>query len=260
MKHWASWITESVTPTRSESYRLIWPVDANRMDDFTQATRPRETEVEHLVERLKGHRPMVQGSAADRSGSALPKLAPAGISGRTAAISPWVVKALLPAAAMAAATALWIVAAPDRPGPSDLPVSMTRISPDQSVNLSPSIQVSGNSSIAVQDLPEGSLVSMETGRLHFEVDPEGVDHELLVQAGDVEIEVTGTIFDVDYSDDRVEVVVEQGEIIVRHPDGQDTIRAGETWWRVTHPVEPSSGVPEEPCGPMDSSGTPGDSP
>lgn len=91
--------------------------------------------------------------------------------------------------------------------------------------------------------------ALRSGAAHFEVEPGG-PRRWRVTAGEVEVIVVGTVFDVDRADGNVTVSVSRGAVRVRGPgvrDGEQRIEAGERL--VVEPaaevVPPIAETPEE---------------
>lgn len=106
------------------------------------------------------------------------------------------------------------------------------LSGDASHTLTESIEVSGLGELRVDRVHEtGAEVSLVRGVARFDVDPAGSARELSVSAGDVDIEVFGTVFSVHRLGEQVEVKVERGEVGVRWNGESFSVVTGESWRR-----------------------------
>ena len=84
-------------------------------------------------------------------------------------------------------------------------------------HLGPSIDVSGDALVRLERADNtGTVVHVEQGNSHFDVDPTGEYRSLLVVADDVEVRVMGTVFDVRKLPNNIAVSVERGRVSVRH--------------------------------------------
>ncbi len=80
---------------------------------------------------------------------------------------------------------------------------------------------------------DGAVLALDRGRIQLEVDPLGAERHLTVIAGDVTVEVMGTIFAVEREGERVSVDVTRGRVRVRDGSGARELGAGERW--ASHP-------------------------
>lgn len=89
------------------------------------------------------------------------------------------------------------------------------------------------------------LVRLAEGRLTIEVHGLGQGERFVVVTGDAEVEVRGTVFDVEAKGDKlVAVRVIEGKVEVRPEEGAQTLLAPGERWRAPSPQEAS--VPAEP--------------
>ncbi|MFH1468785.1 MAG: FecR domain-containing protein [Pseudomonadota bacterium] len=121
----------------------------------------------------------------------------------------------------------------------------------QVLHLGPSISVTGDGEIEVLRADEQATeLALLEGSATFEVDPQGARRHLVVQAGGVRVEVTGTRFIVSCRGEKVGVEVLRGSVQVHRADGSLTLRGGERWsgpaWG-GDPIAPIQG--EEPVPP-----------
>lgn len=104
------------------------------------------------------------------------------------------------------------------------------------MHLNPAIQVGGQGLARLLARgPGGSVLALDSGRLQVEVDPSGEERKLAVVAGDVTVEVVGTLFTVERDGDRVAVEVTRGRVRVVSPDGTRELGAGERWTNADPP-------------------------
>ncbi len=117
------------------------------------------------------------------------------------------------------------------------------------VALGPSVGLNGLGRVSVRQAEiDRTIVSVASGAVRFVFHPAEAGHELRVLAGDVEVQVTGTIFEVQRLDDAVRVWVEEGRVLVHHRGSSQPVLAGESWSYA--PPEPDE-VPDrvEPAAP-----------
>jgi hypothetical protein len=101
------------------------------------------------------------------------------------------------------------------------------------------------------------LVVLEAGTIHLEVSPLGQGERFRVRAGDGEVEVRGTAFDVTVDGGHMErVLVQHGRVEVRRPGAAGAVLgAGQHWAAVAAVVEvPHDDVP--PAAPPPAATTP----
>ena len=73
-------------------------------------------------------------------------------------------------------------------------------------------------------------VRLSSGTAHFEVVPNKPQREFLVSAGNVEVAVVGTVFEVEHQTDRVRVAVSEGKVRVRSGSNISFVQAGQSSW------------------------------
>ncbi|MFT6816441.1 MAG: hypothetical protein ACJATT_000239 [Myxococcota bacterium] len=141
----------------------------------------------------------------------------------------------------AAASALALVIATSTPqgtvqpvgyGPVAMEFHMERVLGTQIVELGPSIAMSGEASVVLDQAGEaGTALTLLEGRAHFDVDPNGEWRDLAVDADGVLVQVHGTVFDVIRKGGDIRVEVERGRVSVAW-DGQEIfVTTGQSWKR-----------------------------
>jgi hypothetical protein len=92
------------------------------------------------------------------------------------------------------------------------------------------LTVAAQSAVVVdRDRGGGVLVVLERGSVHCAVTPRPERATFRVQAGDVRIEVVGTVFAVYRSGDEARVEVERGTVKVLHQGEEILVEAGGSW-------------------------------
>lgn len=119
--------------------------------------------------------------------------------------------------------------------------------PRGQLHLNQDISAEGSGALSVLSRSAaGARVSVTTGSVTFEVDPNGSARDLRVQSGPIEVRVTGTRFTVARLPETgaVHVSVERGSVDVLSPEGTLALSAGEAWaWIPALTLEPP---PPEP--------------
>ena len=122
--------------------------------------------------------------------------------------------------------------------------SETTIEEAQRYQLGPSIELEGAGLLTVTNAGTGgNEVHIDEGSIRFFVDPKGTNRALRVQAKDVSVFVTGTVFVVSTDGDTVNVAVERGSVRVEHNGQSDSIGAGQSWTAMIATTEYSSSLP-----------------
>ena len=110
--------------------------------------------------------------------------------------------------------------------------------------LGPSIAMRGLATVQVVQADEhGTVVRIERGSAHFEVDPGGPFRELTVLADDTRVRVTGTSFIVHRLWDSVHVDVLRGSVLIDRAGALETVVAGESW---SHQGVVATALPTQP--------------
>ncbi len=89
----------------------------------------------------------------------------------------------------------------------------------------------------------GSRISLGAGRVVVSAQKRPASRALVVEASGIEVRVVGTLFAVERTEQRVEVRVEEGRVIVRDASGERPVSAGQAWSSVAGLVE--GAVPPE---------------
>ena len=106
----------------------------------------------------------------------------------------------------------------------------TRVNSGTALAFGPSIQMDASATIRVRQANEsGTVIDLNEGTVHFDVDPVGEYRHLQIQAGEVVIRVKGTVFDVHREGGSVDVTVERGAVLVAH-NGQETLVTTQQSW------------------------------
>ena len=117
------------------------------------------------------------------------------------------------------------------PSPAPLPTQLVT-GPGQSDTLTLGdavVEVAENTTISVQRFAEGrTLLILDKGSVHCEVQPRKNRPEFQVRAGDVDVTVVGTAFDVS-RDEVVKVAVQRGIVSVTTSNETLRLHVGESW-------------------------------
>lgn len=134
--------------------------------------------------------------------------------------------------------------------PPPITAEATLAVPHGPLNLNEDILAEGDGALTVQShSADGARVSVTDGAVTFTVDPTGRGRDLRVQAGPVEVRVTGTKFTVrrDAATEAVQVSVTRGSVAITAPDVSTAISAGEQWsWQPPEPDAAIAVVVQEP--------------
>ena len=208
MTHWPEWIRKAVTPSQQEVDRVASHRDDSLADYCRDQTDPSDTEVDALVRRLM----VGQAAPAWRW-------------------QPWVASGGLGmAVAAAAAVMIWFVSATPY-GPIELALSTpVNVQAETVYQFGPSIKMRANADVNItQADEEGTVVVLEQGETHFDVQPDGEYRDLQIRAGEVLVSVKGTIFDVKHVNEVVEVSVTRGLVAVLYRGKTIELPAGKSW-------------------------------
>jgi|GEM_PF-5218121 len=218
-------VITATNATNSEWHCLVSPVDPSCLTDLASATAPHKAEVDALINNLQGLRPQTTKANAQRSTS---RQAPRKLAG-------WALGAGL--AAAAASTALITTSEQNID-----PAGYTLIAPhmatgknqvlkaNEVVQVGPAVDIQGPATVALTQFgPNGTVLDLKDGRLFVSVDPESPFRNVIVDAGDVSVQVHGTRFLVDRDNKEVAVTVFEGDVIARFPGGARHIGAGEAF-------------------------------
>jgi len=147
-------------------------------------------------------------------------------------------------AAAAAALLFWLWPRPPAPlaleGGAPIPARLDgAIALDDGSTVTPS---AGARLTLVRNDPEAITWALEAGRARFSVTPGG-PRAWRVLAGEVEVQVVGTIFEVDRGDAETTVHVERGRVEVTHPTGTRLLTAGTRFRFPNAPAHPPVPLP-----------------
>jgi hypothetical protein len=107
------------------------------------------------------------------------------------------------------------------------------------------LTVAAQSAVLVERDRDGVLVVLERGSVHCAVTPRPERAPFRVQAGDVRIEVVGTVFAVYRSGDEARVEVERGLVKVLHQGDEILVEAGGSWASQAEDEGVTDGQPED---------------
>jgi transmembrane sensor len=132
--------------------------------------------------------------------------------------------------------------------PSQPTAAVTRVSARQRVRLADGSSALVSSASGTLDVtrnePAHLELALRAGTAHFDVVPNKT-RKFVVTAGNVQVHVVGTVFDVERGDERVRVAVSEGKVRVETPIGTQFVRGGESAWFDTTgarlPAEPEVG-------------------
>lgn len=114
--------------------------------------------------------------------------------------------------------------------------------------LGPSIQLRGIGTASVEArTATGARVRVQGGGVRFDVDPNGPQRALVVLAGEVEVSVRGTVFDVFYVHERAAVHVVRGSVQVRAAGVEQVLEAGQSWSEEVPEAEVVAVAPPPPA-------------
>jgi hypothetical protein len=128
--------------------------------------------------------------------------------------------------------------------PENLPPELPRLAESTGSHIEtttgPTTSTVGESTLSIASHSEvrihgddtsGWLVSLERGRVHFDVAPRGERPDFVVQAGEVLVKVVGTHFDVTYERGQTRVEVQEGLVRVESEGHVNMLGAGDFWPR-----------------------------
>ncbi len=143
----------------------------------------------------------------------------------------WLVPVAMAVAAVLIATRFSLNDAPPAYGEIAVPLYQTAsMSQFQTLELGPSIQVSGLGELTVEQADEsGTQVRLHRGSARFDIDPTGAHRALTVLAADTAVRVTGTQFIVHRLYDSVHVDVLRGSVEIERDGAFSILAAGDTW-------------------------------
>jgi len=142
------------------------------------------------------------------------------------------VYAAVPLVAAAAAVTLWMVVRPDgSPNERAIPSRVATGDSPTEVNFGDAvITVAPQSALVLGRSPEdGVLILLDRGGANFSVAPRAGRPPFVVQAGEVQVRVTGTEFGVSRSGDAASVHVLRGTVEVVSRGNRTVLHAGDSW-------------------------------
>jgi transmembrane sensor len=111
--------------------------------------------------------------------------------------------------------------------------AVTRVSARQRVRLADGSSALVSSAAGTLDVtlnePAHLELALRAGTAHFDVVPNKA-RKFVVTAGNGQVHVVGTVFDVERGDERVRVAVSEGKVRVETPIGTQFVRGGESAW------------------------------
>ncbi len=213
MSRWPNWVGDSMVPQDSEVEALGAFGTTALQDAVVDATEPTDAEMDSLL----AHRPWTAPVRTSR---------------------PMVLGGLGVAAAASALAMVIATSAPQTAvqsigyGPVAMDLHMERALDGQVVELGPSIAMSGEATVVLDQANEaGTTLTLLEGRAHFDVAPNGEWRDLAVDADGVIVQVHGTVFDVIRDGDDVRVEVERGRVSVTWDSHEVFVTTGQAWDR-----------------------------
>lgn len=195
---WPHWIVEALTPTARELDAVDPGADDDLLEIAREATSPLEDELAMMA-----RRPLPQTRRS---------------------LPIWVIPMTMAAVAVATLWVYW-----PAPVHTDLPLHSEIRLVGAHHDLGPDIDFRGIGDIRVEAAGiDGNVVRVLRGAVHFEVDPNGLQRDLQVLAGDTIVEVRGTVFDVYFIDGHAAVDVTRGRVAVSGP-WTGSLVAGQSW-------------------------------
>lgn len=135
--------------------------------------------------------------------------------------------------ATAAVILLWLLPGDGEQSPERLAEPSRIMTEDAATQLTvgrASLTVAPQSAVWLQTDRQGSVhVILEQGAIECAVTPHGDRPPVVVQAGDVRVEVVGTRFSVTRDGDSAHVSVDKGVVAVFHAGERSDVRAGQSW-------------------------------
>ena len=133
--------------------------------------------------------------------------------------------------AVMAGLMLWFAMKPGgQPAVAELPLMHSVRLAGEAQHLGPDIDLRGIGEVTLSAAgPDGYVLRLERGAVHFEVDPEGTQRNLRVLAGETVVSVQGTVFDVYFIDGRAAVDVTRGRVRVESDGWAGSLGAGQRW-------------------------------
>ena len=217
MSRYTDWIPKAVTPTPDEVSRVTDPLGVDLREAARDATAPTSDEVHRLMmSRARVRAKLDAELEAQHEGWSWGRPAVLGTAG------------LLAAAAMA-----MVMVGGGEPTYGDVALSIGEVhalSSNTVLELGPAIDVTATGQLRIDQADaRGTFVTLIDGTASFDVEPGADFRHLVVRAGDTEVEVKGTLFDVTMVNGEVGVVVDHGLVEVRHAGEAFYLATGEQW-------------------------------
>ncbi len=210
------WAKRATSPSVSEAQNLDATLPEPLREASRRATDPSDLEVQRLVERLEA------GSQTQGAGWGVPRWVPVAGMLAVAAVALWWLRPPVQTDLDGAS-----VASTQAPPPV-APLSSGAAALSGQAVLGPSIEVVGLADLTVgRDASGAHLVLLHEGATRWSVEPRGADRALTVRAGEVDVRVVGTIFEVMRLDGLVVVEVERGTVSVDGPGVARKLTAAE---------------------------------
>jgi len=208
-------LRDDLSPLPDEIEGLVQPLPAHWSGRLVQDSQPQPVELARLRARL----------------AAEPRRAPRPTRSR---------RALVAVIVLIAAIGGWHAFEPSASDPEG-PALVSLGGPAQVLGPTISVEGQGRLSVTRGDLHH-QRVQLLAGGATFRVDPSGPPTRLVVQAGDVEVEVRGTVFTVELRSPSVVVRVHRGQVEVRHGGEAELLGQGQRWRRPAEPVAPAPSI------------------
>ena len=217
MSRYTDWIPKAVSPTPEEVARVTDPLGVELREAARDATAPTADEVHRVLMSRARVRAKIEAELdAKHEGWSWGRPAVLGTAG------------LLAVAAIAMVTV-----GGGQPTYGDVSLSIGDIhalSSNTVLELGPAIDVTANGQLRIDQADaRGTFVTLIDGTASFDVEPDAEFRHLVVRAGDTEVEVKGTLFDVTMVNGEVGVVVDHGLVEVRHAGEAFYLSTGEQW-------------------------------
>ena len=204
MSRWTLWLRRAVTPTKNEVRHVATVLPEEILHVCRESTSPTTFECLRIEQLGQPADPQASSWTTPQQRGASASFALAiRVSPRTyRAAKPWVIAGGI--GLMVVACLLLFI---PKPSPVEAPIAYgvppirigttTRVNSGTALAFGPSIQMDASATIRVRQANEsGTVIDLNEGSVHFDVDPAGEYRHLQIQAGEVVIRVKGTVFDV----------------------------------------------------------------
>ena len=205
MSRWTLWLRRAVTPTKNEVRHVATVLPEEILHVCRESTSPTTFECLRIEQLGQPADPQASSWTTPQDGEALQLLSRLQSASRPRtyrAAKPWVIAGGI--GLMVVACLLLFI---PKPSPVEAPIAhgvppirigtTTRVNSGTALAFGPSIQMDASATIRVRQANEsGTVIDLNEGSVHFDVDPAGEYRHLQIQAGEVVIRVKGTVFDV----------------------------------------------------------------